>query len=378
MNITTKIVHSGFDGKTCWVHARPAVMPASDGAGSVILITAYPLRLTGDDVFYTTHTMYSDDLGTTWTEFIPGEETLGRRKISGGREEVASDLMPAWHEATQTILMTGHTVVYKDDKIVPGIRPRSTVWSTLDLKKRQWSAYNKLIMPDTEKFFNAGAGSTQRVDLANGDILLPIYYHENIAQGEYLATVLRCSFDGVNLKYLEHGSELSIAQPRGFCEPSLCMVKGRFILTLRNDEAGYVCDSADGLHFSPPKLWTFDDGSDLGNYNTQQHWLVHEDRLFLIYTRRGANNDNVMRHRAPLFMAEVDPEKLCVIRDSEIELVPNRGARLGNFGVSRLSANEYLVVVSEWMQTTQPDPFDYTVCQKYGSDNNIFMVKVTF
>jgi hypothetical protein len=156
------------------------------------------------------------------------------------------------------------------------------------------------------------------------------------------------------------------------------MVKGRFILTLRNDEAGYVCDSDDGLHFSTPKLWAFDDGSDLGNYNTQQHWLAHEDRLFLIYTRRGANNDNVMRHRAPLFMAEVDPEKLCVIRDSEIELVPNRGARLGNFGVSRLSANEYLVVVSEWMQTTQPDPFDYTVCQKYGSDNSIFMVKVTF
>ena len=194
----------------------------------------------------------------------------------------------------------------------------------------------------------------------------------------YCTTVMRCSFDGVNLRYIEHGSELSIDQPRGLYEPSLCMVKDRYFLTMRNDETGYVCSSDDGLNFCEPMAWTFDDGSDLGNYNTQQHWLVHEDRLFLIYTRRGANNDNVFRHRAPLFMAEVDRNKLCVIRNSELELVPNRGARLGNFGITRLSPNEYLIVVSEWMQTKNPDPYDYSVCQKYGSDNSIFMVKVTF
>ncbi len=38
---------------------------------------------------------------------------------------------------------------------------------------------------------------------------------------------------------------------------------------------------------------------------------------FLVYTRRGADNDHVFRHRAPLFIAQVDPKRLDVIRASE-------------------------------------------------------------
>jgi hypothetical protein len=88
-------------------------------------------------------------------------------------------------------------------------------------------------------------------------------------------------------------------------------LRGTFYLTLRNDTAGYVSVSDDGLHFSEPKKWCWTDGSDLGNYNTQQHWVTHQrSRLYLVYTRRGANNDHVFRHRAPLFMAEVDQKTL--------------------------------------------------------------------
>ena len=89
--------------------------------------------------------------------------------------------------------------------------------------------------------------------------------------------------------------------------------------------------SDDGLQFAEPKPWLFDDGSDLGSYNTQQHWLAHSDGLFLIYTRRGANNDHILRHRAPLFMAQVDPQTQQVIRRTEKVVVPN-AAELGNFG----------------------------------------------
>jgi len=32
-------------------------------------------------------------------------------------------------------------------------------------------------MPDPKKFFSAGAGSTQRYDLEDGTILLPVYLH---------------------------------------------------------------------------------------------------------------------------------------------------------------------------------------------------------
>src|SRR5690606_4962027 len=124
---------------------------------------------------------------------------------------------------------------------------------------------------------------------------------------------------------------------RGLAEPSLTRFGDRYFLTIRSDEAGYVASSTDGLHFDPVKKWTFDDGSDLGNYNTQQHWVTHSDSLYLVYTRRGANNDHVFRHRAPLFMAKVDPERLCLIRSTERVLVPEKGARLGNFGVVDVS-----------------------------------------
>ena len=109
---------------------------------------------------------------------------------------------------------------------------------------------------------------------------------------------------------------------------------------MRNDERGYVTTGSDGLHFESPKPWTFDDGFLLGNYNTQQHWVTHSDGLFLVYTRKGANNDHVFRHRAPLFIAQVDTEHLCVIRETERILVPERGTRLGNFSVTSVDEKQ--------------------------------------
>jgi hypothetical protein len=147
---------------------------------------------------------------------------------------------------------------------------------------------------------------------------------------------------------------------------------------LRNDISGHVCVSEDGLHYDSPRPWLFDDGSNLGNYWTQQHWITSADALYLVYTRRGANNDHVFCHRAPLFIAQVDTAKLCIIRETEQVLVPERGARLGNFGIARISDTESWVTVSEWMQTTNPNPHDSTVCERYGSDNSIYFVKVRF
>jgi hypothetical protein len=146
-----------------------------------------------------------------------------------------------------------------------------------------------------------------------------------------------------------NGSVLRLDVARGLYEPSLATFSGRYFLTLRNDIRGYVSVSDDGLNFASPKPWTFDDGAELGSYNTQQHWLAHRDGLFLVYTRSGANNDHIVRHRAPLFMARVDPQKLQVIRGSEKVVVPERGAELGNFGCARINDRESWVTVSEGM-----------------------------
>ena len=198
-----------------------------------------------------------------------------------------------------------------------------------------------------------------------------------MAKGEKCSTstVMRCRFDGETLSYVEHGSEMTISVPRGFGEPSLAHFKGRFYLTLRNDKAGYVTSGTDGLHFDTPRKWTFDDGKELGSYNTQQHWVIHGDGLLLVYTRRGARNDHVFRHRAPLFIAQVDPDRLCVLRNTERVLVPERGARLGNFGVTKVSDKETWVTVVEWMQRWGPD-YVIPVNNEHGADNSVFIARI--
>jgi hypothetical protein len=57
-------------------------------------------------------------------------------------------------------------------------------------------------------------------------------------------------------------------------------------------------------------------------------------------------------------------------------LVPELGARLGNFFVEEVSKKESWVITAEWMQTTAPDHFDWKQCVKYGSDNSLWLVKL--
>jgi len=256
------------------------------------------------------------------------------------------------------------------------IRDRETSYSVYDPRERSWTPWTTLKMPDQVQFQNAGAGSTQRVDRPNGDILLPIYFKSREAK-TYRSTVVRATFDGQLLSYAEHGSELTVDRGRGLYEPSLARYGKRYYLTLRNDSAGYVAVSEDGLSFASPEPWRWDDGAELGNYNTQQHWVTHSGGLFLVYTRKGANNDHVFRHRAPLFIAQVDPQKLRVIRRTERVLVPERGARLGNFAVTEVNEHETWVTVAEGMQARGPQiviPPD----NKYGADNSVYVARIVW
>ena len=172
-------------------------------------------------------------------------------------------------------------------------------------------------MPKSEKSFMSGAGSAQRVDLPDGDILLPVCFRmpgtsEGHFQFQGASTVVRCVFDGKTLSYIKHGTEMTMLTGRGFLEPSLAHAGGRYFLTLRNDDAGYVTWSEDGLHFEEPRRWRFDDGSDLGNYNTQQHWVTHGNALYLVYTRRGAGTRRRQRvyHDNGIAAVIVQPEDL--------------------------------------------------------------------
>lgn len=363
-------ITQGYDGKMCWVHPRAGAIPASPPQ---VVLTMQKLLLTGSDVFYALNHLSTPDLGKTWTQPVEHTATLGRREEPEGVIVAACDFTPKYHAKSGKLLGIGHTVRYSDNKVIHE-RPRETCFSVYDPQQATWSPWTEMPMPQGPKFFNAGAGSVQRVDLENGDILLPIYFK---AKGDkyYRVTVLRCSFDGSTLRYAEQGNDLALESGRGVYEPSLIRCAGKFYLTLRNDTAGYVCVSDDGLHFSEPKRWDWSDGSDLGNYNTQQHWVTHKNHLYLVYTRRGANNDHVFRHRAPVFMAEVDKATLTVKRETERILVPERGARLGNFGVCEVSENETWVTVAEWMQKNGPD-IVIKPDNKYGADNSVYAARI--
>ncbi len=371
--IERTVLTRGYDGLKCWVHARAGILPPPDNQSSPdVVVTTQPLMITGSDVFYALNSTFSRDLGKSWSPLMP-QATFERQRITERQEETICDFTPAWHGATGKLLGTGQTVRYQDNKVMK-VRPRHTAWSVYDPATHQWSQPRNLKMPDEVRFENCGAGSVQRFDLPNGDILLPVYFKEP-QKAQYGVTVCRCKFDGNELTYLEHGTELTIDVKRGLYEPSITKSGDRFFLTLRNDDHGYITSSADGLMFDEPRRWTFDDGSDLGNYNTQQHWVTHDEKLYLVYTRKGADNDHVFRHRAPLFIAEVDPDKLHIIQSTEQVLVPERGARLGNFGVAKITSNETWVVVTEWMQTWGPNHV-MPVDNKHGADNSIHIAKI--
>ena len=366
LDVPTKL----FDGKRCWCHPRAGIVPGAGQNGNpLVVMTMNDLDLAGSDVFHGMFGLYTDDLSEHWTK-PEALTTLAPRYeiIEGVKRPVAvSDFWPKWHAKSKTLLGTGHTVVYTPDWRVTNPRPRDTSYSTYDIRTGRWDEWHKLEMPEGGKFHNAGAGCVQRYDLDGGIILLPVYFRPEGKNSR--VTVCRCSFNGKKLNYLNHGTELGLDDDtRGLGEPSLTQYNGVYFMTIRNDKQGFVARSMDGLHFDQYQPWTFDDGQELGSYNTQQHWVTHSDALFLVYTRRGADNDHVFRHRAPLFMARVDPERLSVIRDTEQILVPERGARLGNFGVTEISPYETWVTVAEWMQPRG--------VERYGSDGSVFVAKI--
>ncbi|MBO7722971.1 MAG: exo-alpha-sialidase, partial [Thermoguttaceae bacterium] len=362
-----KILESGSDGETCWLHARAGVSP--DGFG---VLTAQKFLISGSDIYYDIYSAFSTDHGRTWSELVI-QDGFARIPYKPGTDQAMEAIceggMPKYHAPSGKFLMTGHLTYYRNNVVTADRFPilldlpdgwaETYTWYTVfDIQTKTWSPPKFLSVPADSKALLGHAGCTERVDLADGTILLPVYAPVSDHPCIYRSVVLRCSFDGEELRYIEEGDPLLIEEPRGFFEPSLIAFEGKYYLTLRNDKMGYVAVSDDGLHFDTPIPWRWQKGEDgaepgdlIGSYNTPQHWLAVGGRLYLVYTRRGANNDHVIRNRAPLFIAEFDPETMTLRRQTERIAVPEHAASLGNFGTTAVSADEGWVVVSEDMQS---------------------------
>lgn len=111
----------GYDGKTCWVHARagaiPVGAPGNDLDNPLVVMTMQKLLLSGSDIFYALNSMRTDDLGKIWQGPIE-QNNLSRHHLPDGGEVVVSDFWPQWHAASKTLLGIGHTVRYYNNRIV--------------------------------------------------------------------------------------------------------------------------------------------------------------------------------------------------------------------------------------------------------------------
>jgi hypothetical protein len=360
----------------CWFHPRVAAVPDDSRSDRPVVIMTLQKHLVADDHYSGLYFMQTDDLGQTWhgpTE-IP---ELAWRTGPEGETVAVCDVTPGWHAPTQRLLAIGTKIRYSASgaQLLDQAGSHECAYATFDPRSGQWSSWQMLVMPDTQgKFFLVAPGCVQWLTQPDGTLLVPIYF-KGLTGTDFSVTVLHCGFDGTRLSYLRHGDELVMEGGRGLCEPSLACFQGRYYLTLRNDARAYVTTSAEGLHYEPVRAWTFDDGEELGSYNTQAHWLVHSDALFLAYTRRGANNDHIARNRAPLFLAQVDPRRLQVLRDTERVVLPERGVMLGNFGAAAITPDESWITDAEFISRlvhpeagTRPHP--------RGADGTVWVGRV--
>ncbi len=349
-----------------WWQARTAQVPGDQP----LWITT--MSETGKKVSHDFHDIYqslSRDEGKTWSkpEII---HSLKRAEQDNGFEVAPGDMWPTWHAKSGRIIATGKTFNFEGGKREI-FNLEKVSYAVMNPKSGEWAPMKFLKMPEKDRLgmtiVAPNAGNNQRVDLPNGDILLPVRYQRGLTQRNYTTVVVRCGFDGETLTYKEHGSELNIPRDRGLYEPSLTEFEGWYYLTLRADHSAFVTRGKDGINFESIREWKFDDGTSLGSYNTQQHWITAGGGLFLIYTRKGADNDHVFRHRAPLFIGQVHPETLRVIRSTERVLIPENHATLGNSGVCRLNDRESLVTCGEGLMR---------LGKRKGELNKVHFVKV--
>ena len=342
-----------------WFQARAVAIPGSAlhaaSAAPRVLLTMQPHGLKGTHNYRGIAVALSDDLGATWRGPV-SPPALEARPLRAPVLEVPVDATPVWHAPTGKVLLVGATF-HVDTALQRDVArgPSDVCYAVFDPRTERWAPWQKLAPPRDFEWPYRRAGCVQAVVEPDGRILLPIYFgdHNNSI---HLTTVVRCDFDGSTLRWREAGDSLVIHFGRGYSEPSLVRFQGRHFLTLRNDRAGYVAAGEGGLRFGPPELWRFDDGEALPTYNTQHHWLAHDHGLFLIYTRRGADNDEVFRHRAPLLMARVDPAMRRLVRRTERVVVPKAGtAAMGNFGVCHVTPHESWIVVATPPGGSGPD-----------------------
>ncbi len=252
----------------CWFHPRVAAIPGAGRDGKPAVVMTLMKHLAADDHYSGLYFMRTDDLGLTWSLPLAIPE-LAWREQSEDITAAVIDTTPGWHAQSGKMLVIGAKILYTKSGDYASLEslPRSyeTSYATYDPASNQWSRWQELELPEADgKFSRAGSGCSQWFVKPDGTLLVPIQFQPKKG-GDYIVTVLHCSFDGVTMRYIRHGTELAIEGGRGFSEPSLAHSQGKYFLTLRNDLAAYVPRVT--MVWSSPTL-------DLGYLMTEVNWAV--------------------------------------------------------------------------------------------------------
>ena len=356
-SISKETLWSNRDGQSkTWFHPRACMMPGKDGHPIALMNLQ---EIGGSDYFGPVHWSVSEDLGQTWSEPEP-IAALGRDPVPGRSDDLKAgvcDVTPQYHPQTDTVISLGHVVFYRGDYFARKEQlPRYPVYVTRT-KDGTWSQRKIMEWDDPRGGHIYSNNCGQRVILPNGDVQMSFTFGPEAANR--MVAGVHATFDGQQLKITEVGKAIHNPKGRGLLEPSVTRFESTFWMTMRaEDDRGYVSVSVDGLTWQEKKPWAWEDGTPLDMSTTQQHWLTHSDGLFLVYTRKDVSNDNVLRWRSPLWVAQVDTQKRCLIKSTEqivLPLVgdgvndPNNVAIMGNFNVTNAGPHESWVTVGEWM-----------------------------
>ena len=363
LNIKRYIASSGYDRIKCW--GNPVALPLGD----MVFVLTQKLLIKATDCFSDLSMLRSSDGGKSWSSPQKIAHLAGFTDGNGIRHAYLASSMRFCANGKILVMLT--TFNYNPQNRLDRAHPQRVNYLYFDLANDSWSEVRELQL-DAPVNADVLAVDSQLVELDN-DYLLPYCVREESSKFHSRIARINIADDGT-LTPVDYSEKFQTPTGRGFLEPSLCRFAGKYYLSLRNDQTGHISVSNDWKHFSEIKPLCFNDGSDLGNYNTMTRLLTIGNKLYLVYTRKNLNNDHVFRHRAPLMIGEIDPESVSIIRESEQIAVPEHGARLGNFTAAVSPENYGYISVAEWMQTLEPERDNCLKCEEYGSDNRIWFV----
>jgi len=258
-----------------------------------------------------------------------------------------------FHRRSGKCLGIGHLLRHRENRLSNHLEHLAITYSVYDPTHGTFTPWESFLIEVGGKKMPCVAYG-QRVELPNGDILLPFSAIKELKGRNSIrwCGAARCRFDGKKIQVVEVSNLFTHPVPRGFVEPSIAEHNGQYYMTLRaQDGHSYVTSSANGMNWGKPKPWCWENGDQIAMDQTMTKFISHSDGLFLVYTRITDENTNVFRHRAPLFIAQIDTKGVCLIRKTESTVFSNNGFSVGNFGVLEVSPRETWVTAAEWDRT---------------------------